>query len=51
MVVAKDTLALKEKYEARPRVCNLGYLRTAYMRENGKVRAKIDSTVDLTFLT
>jgi hypothetical protein len=25
----ENSLSVKEKYEERPRVCNLGYLRTA----------------------
>jgi nitronate monooxygenase len=32
-----DTLAQKENYKNRPRVCNLGYLRTAYARPDGKI--------------
>jgi len=32
-----DSLSVKDKYEDRPRVCNLGYLRTPYMDEKGKV--------------
>jgi len=32
-----DSLSVKEKYLERPRVCNLGYLRTPYADENGKV--------------
>jgi len=31
------TLSEKEEYLARPRVCNLGYLRTAFIRPDGKV--------------
>jgi NAD(P)H-dependent flavin oxidoreductase YrpB (nitropropane dioxygenase family) len=33
----EDSLSEKEKYNARPRVCNLGYLRTPYMDPKGKV--------------
>ena len=33
----RGSLSEKSKYEERPRVCNLGYLRTAYMRDDGKV--------------
>jgi len=33
----EGTLSDKDKYEARPRVCNLGYLRTGYMKEDGTV--------------
>jgi len=33
----ENTLADEEKYHARPRVCNLGYLRTAFLQEDGKV--------------
>ena len=32
-----DSLSEEKKYEERPRVCNLGYLRTAYMKDDGKV--------------
>jgi len=32
-----DSLSSKSNYEARPRVCNLGYLRTPYMQDSGKV--------------
>jgi len=32
-----DSLSAKENYEARPRVCNLGYLRTPYTTEKGTV--------------
>ena len=31
------TLSDKEEYLARPRVCNLGYLRTAFVRQDGKI--------------
>ena len=31
------TLSDQQQYLARPRVCNLGYLRTAYIRPDGKV--------------
>lgn len=31
------TLSAKEVYEARPRKCDLGYLRTAYEKENGSI--------------
>lgn len=31
------TLSEKEEYLARPRVCNLGYLRSAFVRPDGKV--------------
>jgi len=31
------TLSDKDKYDARPRVCNLGYLRTGYQKEDGSV--------------
>lgn len=33
----EDTLADPKDYELRPRVCNLGYLRTPYIRPDGKV--------------
>lgn len=32
-----DSLSTKEHYEKRPRVCNLGYLRTPYERSDGKI--------------
>ena len=32
-----NTLANEETYNARPRVCNLGYLRTPFLQEDGKV--------------
>lgn len=37
VVELKDTLNNPEKYAARPRVCNLGYLRTPYMKPDGNV--------------
>ena len=33
----KGTLSEKDKYDARPRVCNLGYLRTPYAKDDGKI--------------
>ena len=33
----KGTLSDKDLYDSRPRVCNLGYLRTGYLKENGEV--------------
>jgi len=33
----EDSLSEKAKYDSRPRVCNLGYLRTPYQDEKGKV--------------
>jgi len=33
----EDSLSVKGKYEERPRVCNLGYLRTPYTTPQGKV--------------
>jgi len=33
----EGSLSVKEKYLDRPRVCNLGYLRTAYVGEGGKI--------------
>jgi len=33
----EDSLSVKEKYESRPRVCNLGYLRTPYTTDKGTV--------------
>jgi nitronate monooxygenase len=32
-----DSLSSKDHYEKRPRVCNLGYLRTPYQRTDGKI--------------
>ena len=32
-----NTLASKQDYDMRPRVCNLGYLRTPYVRPDGKI--------------
>ena len=32
-----DTLSDKKNYDERPRVCNLGYLRTPYIQTSGKV--------------
>ncbi|MGY8827753.1 MAG: nitronate monooxygenase [Candidatus Latescibacterota bacterium] len=37
VVQMKGTLAHQEQYSERPRVCNLGYLRTVYRREDGAV--------------
>ncbi len=34
---AKDTLSEEAVYKARQRICDLGYLRTLYRRENGTV--------------
>ena len=33
----EDSLSPKDHYEKRPRVCNLGYLRTPFQRPDGKV--------------
>jgi len=33
----EGTLSDKERYDARPRVCNLGYLRTGYLKKDGSV--------------
>ncbi len=33
----EDSLSSKGHYETRPRVCNLGYLRTPYQKADGKV--------------
>jgi len=33
----EGTLSDKANYDQRPRVCNLGYLRTPYMKEDGEV--------------
>jgi hypothetical protein len=33
----EDSLSSKDHYEKRPRVCNLGYLRTPYQRVDGKI--------------
>ncbi|MFZ4405297.1 MAG: nitronate monooxygenase [Pseudobdellovibrionaceae bacterium] len=35
VVMKEDTLWKDEVYQARPRKCDLGYLRTAYRQENG----------------
>jgi nitronate monooxygenase len=35
VVEVKGTLSTSEQYEARPRICDLGYLRTAYRGEDG----------------
>ncbi len=37
VVQMPDTLADRQYYEDRPRVCNLGYLRTVYRREDGRI--------------
>jgi nitronate monooxygenase len=37
VVQIEKTNALKEQYEARKRVCDLGYLRTAYRRPDGRL--------------
>jgi len=37
VVMVEDTLWKDEVYQARPRKCDLGYLRTAYRQEDGKV--------------
>ena len=33
----KGTLSEKENYDSRPRVCNLGYLRTPYAKDDGAI--------------
>lgn len=33
----QDTLSEQDNYDTRPRVCNLGYLRTPYLTEKGSV--------------
>jgi len=33
----EGTHSSKESYEARPRICDLGYLRHAYKKDNGKI--------------
>jgi nitronate monooxygenase len=33
----EETLAVREKYEARPRICDLGYLRHLYRRADGTI--------------
>lgn len=38
-----NTLAVPEIYDARPRVCNLGYLRVPYLEDNGKLSYKCPS--------
>ncbi|HEX5724574.1 MAG TPA: nitronate monooxygenase [Longimicrobiaceae bacterium] len=37
VVQLDGTIAERETYEERRRVCDLGYLRTAYKRENGRI--------------
>lgn len=37
VVRLEGSLSEKEEYAARPRLCDLGYLRTAYKRKNGTV--------------
>jgi NAD(P)H-dependent flavin oxidoreductase YrpB (nitropropane dioxygenase family) len=37
VAVLPGTLAEGEVYDARPRLCDLGYLRQAYLRPNGKI--------------
>ncbi len=37
VVQMPETLAERDSYEERPRVCNLGYLRTVYRRDDGKI--------------
>mgnify|MGYP005841773205 CR=1 FL=1 len=39
----QNTLATEEEYKKRPRVCNLGYLRTAYARADGKIMYRCPS--------
>lgn len=36
MLELDDSLSVKSKYEERPRICNLGYLRTPFFKD-GKV--------------
>ncbi len=50
VVQMEDTLAIKEQYEERPRVCNLGYLRSTYRREDGKLDYRCASEPQATFL-
>jgi nitronate monooxygenase len=37
VVQLEDTLSDKNEYESRPRICDLGYLRTAYKQKDGTV--------------
>jgi nitronate monooxygenase len=37
VVQLEGTLSEKEEYEARPRICDLGYLRTVFKRKDGSV--------------
>ncbi len=37
VVDLQGSISEKEVYESRPRICDLGYLRTAYKREDGSV--------------
>lgn len=45
-----NTLAQKEVYESRPRKCDLGYLRSAYKKENGDVGQRCASEPIDTYL-
>jgi nitronate monooxygenase len=37
VVRVEGTLSEENVYDARPRICDIGYLRTTYMREDGKI--------------
>ena len=48
--VLKDSLSESETYKARPRVCDLGYLRSAYKTPDGKVGYRCASEPIKTYL-
>ena len=37
VVQLEGTISVQDLYQARPRICDVGFLRTAYKKENGKV--------------
>jgi nitronate monooxygenase len=50
VVQAEGTLSSKQPYQARQRVCDLGYLRTAYKREDGRLDYRCPSEPVRTFV-
>ena len=50
MVELAGTNALPREYEARQRICDLGYLRTAYRRDDGRVGYRCPAEPVDTFL-
>lgn len=50
VVQLEDSISEAQVYESRERVCDLGYLRTAYRREDGRIRFRCASEPVDTFV-